>query len=161
MEPDKTYVLILKDSLTNKIHVLGNLINLTEEQGRLVKENDPDIDKFEELLDAKDKQIDMINMLDEGFDNIYAKVRDSINENPSAYKEELQEIKELIEKAVELGARLETMEYSNKESMELFFRSKKSEVRSFKTSKNISDSYSRNMPNQHMAGDSYFMNQKK
>jgi len=161
MEPDKTYVLILKDSLTNKIHVLNTLIELTDEQGILVKGDDPDIDMFNELLDAKEKQIDMINMLDDGFDNIYNKVSESIKSSPSAYREELEDIKGLIEKAVELGNKLEAMEYSNKEFVEKFIRDKRAELRRFRTSKSISDSYNRNMPNQHMVGDSYFLNQKK
>lgn len=161
MESDKTYILILRDSINNKIHILENLIELTESQAVLVKKSNPGVEEFEAILDDKDRQIEMLNMLDDGFANVYDKIRSDITDNPAAYRDEIEQIQALITKAVELGSRLEAMEHSNRELIEDFISRKKSEVKQFRANKNMVGSYNRNMPNQHMSSDSYFMNQKK
>lgn len=161
MEADKTYVMILRDSVANKVHVLETLLELTKEQGELAKSGNPDVREFDELLDEKGRQIDMLNMLDDGFVGIYEKVKDEITSNTEAYKDELLQIRELIDKATALGVRLEALEHENKEHIEAFIARKKAEVKNFKRSKNMSESYARNMANQHSEGASYFMDKKK
>lgn len=161
MESDRTYIQIMIDSVKNKIHVLGKLIELTEAQTALVKSDNPGAGEFDGLLDEKDRQIDILNMLDEGFVNVYDKVKSSVESNPRVYKDELVLLQKLIDEAVALGSRLEALEYSNRELIEAFLCRKKADIRQFRNSRNMSGSYYRNMPNQHMEGDSYFMNQRK
>lgn len=161
MEPDKTYVVILRDSIANKIHILKTLIELTEEQEQIVKGNDPDLVDFDEILVEKDRQIEMLNMLDDGFNNVYERVREDVTSNPGAYRVELEQIQKLIGEAVELGAKLQAMEIANKEYIEAFIKKKKAEVRGYRVSKSTSASYYRNMANQHVDGASYFMDEKK
>ena len=84
METDKTYIMILRDSITNKVHVLESLLELTEEQRRIVKSDNPDIIRFDEIFDEKGRLIDMLNMLDDGFDGIYGKVRHAGRRPPTA-----------------------------------------------------------------------------
>lgn len=161
METDKTYIMILRDSITNKVHVLESLLELTEEQRRIVKSDNPDIIRFDEIFDEKGRLIDMLNMLDDGFDGIYGKVKDELLSNAGLYKDELLQIRELIDKTTSLGVRLEGLEHDNKRYIEEFIAKKKEEVRSFKRSRSISKSYAKNMTNQHYYGDSYFMDKKK
>ena len=161
MEPDKTYIVILRDSIANKIHILKTLIELTEEQEQIVKGNDPDLVDFDEILVEKDRQIEMLNMLDDGFNNVYERVREDVTSNPGAYRVELEQIQKLIGEAVELGAKLQAMEIANKEYIEAFIKRKKAEVKGYRVSKSTSASYYRNMANQHVDGASYFMDEKK
>ena len=161
MDTDKTYVMILRDSIANKVHVLETLLELTEEQGRLAESGKPDIREFDELLDEKGRQIDMLNMLDDGFTGIYEKIKDELATNTEAYTEELLQIRELIDKASSLGIRLEALEHENKQRIEAFIARKKAEVKNFKQSKNSAASYAKNMINQHSEGASYFMDKKK
>jgi len=161
MGQGKTYVVILRDSVVNKIHILENLIRLTEKQGEIIKNNNPDIEEFDEVLEEKGHQIDMLNMLDDGFINVYEKVREELQRSPGTYREQLVEIQDLISNAVELGAKLEALEHSNKSGIEAFISKKKAEVRSFKSRRDTTASYSKNMANSHLAGTSYFMDSKK
>lgn len=161
MDTDKTYVMILRDSIANKVHVLENLLDLTTKQGELAKSGNPDVREFDELLDEKGRQIDMLNMLDDGFAGIYDKIKDELAFNTEAYKDELLQIRELIDKATSLGVRLEALEHENKQHIEAFIARKKAEVKSFKQSKNMTASYAKNMTNQHSEGTSYFMDKKK
>ena len=117
--------MILRDSITNKVHVLESLLELTEEQRRIVKSDNPDIIRFDEILDEKGRQIDMLNMLDDGFAGIYGKVKDELLSNAGLYKAELLQIRELIDKTTSLGVRLEGLEHDNKRYIEEFIEKKK------------------------------------
>ena len=161
LDTDKTYVTILRDSIANKVHILESLLELTKDQGELAKTGNTDVREFDEILDEKGRQIDMLNMLDDGFVGIYEKIKDELASHTEAYKEELLQIRELIDKAANLGVRLEALEHENKKYIEDFIARKKAEVKSFKQSKNMTASYARNMANQHSEGTSYFMDKKK
>ncbi len=161
MNQEQTYILILRDSLVNKKRILNTLIRLTGEQMNIVKNVDSDITSFEEILQVKGHQIDMLNMVDEGFDNIYNNIREELLANPNKNEEMIMEVQELIKEVVALGSELEAMEYKNKEYVEAFISRKKSEVREFKTSNHTAANYYKNMTNMHIAGNTYFMDQKK
>lgn len=161
LDTDKTYVMILKDSISNKVHVLEKLMELTKRQGELARSGNPDVREFDDLLDEKGQQIDMLNMLDDGFVSIYEKVKDEITDNAAIYKNELLEIRKMIDKATDIGVRLEALEHENKQYIEAFIANKKAEVKNFKQSKNMTASYAKNMANQHSEATSYFMDKKK
>lgn len=161
MNTDKTYVLILRDSIANKVHVLESLIELTKKQGKLARSGITDVREFDKILEEKGRQIDMLNMLDDGFTGIYDKVKEELAINTEEYKEELLQIRELINTTTSLGTKLEGLEYENKMYIEAFFAGKKSEVKKFKKSKNMSESYAKNMVNKHLEQSSYFVDKKK
>ena len=160
MDNDRAYVIILRDSLVNKKKILLNLIDYTEKQAELVKQGDIEADEFEKLIDDKGKSIAMLNMVDDGFESIYSRVREEIQTEPDKYKAILQEIQSLIEETVSLGAKIETLEHRNKEMIEAFISGKRTEIKDFRSRKNTMKSYSQNMPNQHVQGSSYFLDKK-
>lgn len=161
LDADKTYVMILRDSISNKVHVLEKLMELTRRQGELARSGNPDVREFDDLLDEKGQQIDMLNMLDDGFVSIYEKVKDEITDNAAIYKSELLEIRKMIDRATDIGVRLEALEHENKQYIETFIANKKAEVKNFKQSKNMTASYAKNMTNQNAETTSYFMDKKK
>lgn len=160
MDDNKTYVVILRDSLVNKKRILDNIIELTEKQYELVKNGDVEADEFEELIDEKGKNIAMLSMIDDGFDGVYARVRDEIQAQPDKYKDILAEIRKLIEETIARGAKIETLEHRNKEHIEAFIENKKTEVKEFRARQSSSKYYNMNMGNQHQEGSSYFMDKK-
>ena len=119
------------------------------------------MDEFDGLLDEEGKQIGMLNMIDDGFENVYSRVREELMANPEEYQEILREIQTLISEDVELGATLEALERKNKEAIEAFIQKKKEEVRTYRSNKNSSKNYTKNMPNQYVQGESFFLDQKK
>lgn len=161
MEQNQTYILILRDSLVNKKRILNNLIELTEHQIDIVKTGKPEIEEFDNIMDAKDRQIEMLNMLDDGFQNVYNNVKTELLLEPARFKELLKEIQQLISESIELGTRLESLELSNKEYIESFISKKKLEIKEFKASNNTAANYYKNMMNQHTTEKSYFMDKKK
>lgn len=160
MEQNQTYVQILRDSLANKKRILNELIELTKKQSDIVKGGNPDVSEFDEVIKTKGRQIDMLNMIDDGFQNVYENVRTEILARPEQYKELLHEIQILISEDVELGAKLEALELNNKSYIEAFIRKKKIEIKEYKNSKNTTANYNKNMANQHVSGKSYFIDKK-
>ncbi len=161
MDDNKTYIVILRDSLINKKRILDNIIELTEKQYELVKNEQVEADDFDNLIEEKGKNLAMLSMIDDGFDGVYTRVRDEIQANPGMYKELISEIRKLIEETVARGAKIETLEHRNKELIEAFIENKKTEVRAFRARQNTSKHYSMNMGNQHKEGSSYFLDKKK
>lgn len=160
MESSQTYVIILRDSLINKKRVLNELIRLTKLQSEIIKNDNPDTSEFDEIMNSKGRQIDMLNMLDDGFQNVYDNIRTEILARPDKYKQQLSEIQVLISEDVELGSTLESLEIKNKELIEAFISKKKHEIKEYKSSRNTAANYYKNMANQHVSGKSYFMDKK-
>ena len=161
MDVNETYVVILRDSLINKKKILEKLEALTNEQYELVVKGDIEADEFDRLIEEKGKNLAMLDMIDEGFENMYIKVKDEINARPDKYESMLAEIRNLISDVVALGAKIQSLEHRNKDRIEAFIAGKRNEIRDYNIQKNTSKNYYSNMANQHVEGASYFMDSKK
>jgi len=160
MDNNRAYIIILRDSLLNKKKILCDLIEYTEKQAELIKKGDLEAEEFEKLLDEKGKSIAMLNMVDDGFESVYSRVRDEIKSEPDKYKDILQEIQKLIEETVSLGAKVETLEHRNKDLIEDFIAGKRTEIKDYRARKQTMKSYTQTLPNQHVQGSSYFLDKK-
>ena len=60
------YVSALQESLQKKLDVLLELLKLTKEQGAILKEKEPDMDRFDEIIQEKAKLLDNMETLDRG-----------------------------------------------------------------------------------------------
>lgn len=154
-----TYVHILTDTLTKKNSLLDKLIQITTMQEEYITLTPPDMDNFETSLNDKEKIIEKINELDEGFEKIYEHVKDEIISNRINHKESILELQSLIKQVTEKSAKLQTLEIKNKKSIEIFFSNKKKEIKDFKKSSKTASSYYKNMMNQQL-DESYFLDKK-
>ena len=57
---NKTYLSLLEDSLIKKNQVLDQILDLTQEQEQLIKEEDMDDDKFDKIIEEKDPLINKV-----------------------------------------------------------------------------------------------------
>jgi CHASE3 domain sensor protein len=122
----RDYVLALQQSLEKKVDILLKVKAMNEQQALLLSEEDPDIDKWDELTNKKGELVDEINFLDEGFNEVYEHVRDELQVNREAYKKEINHMQDLIRKLTELSEVIQSEEARNKEAaMRHFARLKK------------------------------------
>ncbi|MCR5374860.1 MAG: flagellar export chaperone FlgN [Lachnospiraceae bacterium] len=122
----RDYVLALQQSLEKKVDILLKVKAMNEQQALLLSEEDPDIDKWDELTNTKGELVDEINFLDEGFNEVYEHVRDELQVNREAYKKEINHMQDLIRKLTELSEVIQSEEARNKEAaMRHFARLKK------------------------------------
>ena len=75
---NSVYVRMMVDVLKRKEKILQQILEQTKEQEVILKQEDVDYDRFQELLDEKGRQIDELNQIDEGFDALFKKVEKEI-----------------------------------------------------------------------------------
>ena len=121
MNQTGTYVNIMRESLERKRKYLTEILKLTNEQSVIAAAEKFDEERFSEIVEKKDVLIDNINEIDKGFSSVYDRVRIEIQQNPSAYRDKLLAIQELIRACVDLGVQIEAVEERNRATMEQVF----------------------------------------
>ena len=155
-----TYIRMMLDVLNKKEIHLKKLLEFTEEQEKLLKEENFDETEFTRLIEKKDGMIRKIEEFDSGFQSIYNRVAEEMKEHKGAYKEQILEMQRLITGITDLGVKLSALEEKNKTVLEPKLREKRLGIRQFKVSKQTADKYYKNMIGM-QTGASYFMDQKK
>ena len=102
---------ILKVSGQKKLDVLLELLKLTKEQGAILKEKEPDMDRFDEIIQEKAKLLDNMETLDRGFDALFAKAGDTLKNNKYEYQTQITEMQNLIRSITDTGVQIEGQEH--------------------------------------------------
>lgn len=160
MDNNSTYIQVMIQSLNRKKEVLEKIIEYTQDQELVLREEEVDLDKFGDLIDEKQKWIEQLNLLDTGFEKLFERVKEEIQLHRDQYEEEIKQMQGLIKELTDLGVILQTSELRNKARFEQYSTNKKKEIRAFKMSNASASKYYQNMSNQHQ-GQSYFLDKKK
>ena len=160
MENNSTYIQVMIQSLERKKEVLEKIIEYTQDQEIVLKEEEVNLDQFGELIDEKQKWIEQLNLLDTGFEKLFERVKEEIQLHREQYQEEIVTMQGIIKEITDLGVVLQTSELRNKVRFEQYSTKKKNEIRAFKMSNTSASKYYQNMSNQHQ-GQSYFLDKKK
>lgn len=155
----KNYVLALIQSLEKKADILNRIRVENEKQALLLSEEDPNIDKWDELTTRKGELIDEINFLDEGFNEVYEHVREELTSNREAYKEEILRMQDLIRTLTELSEVIQSEEARNKEAAERHFARLKKQGKVLTQSNRAAKLYKDNMQKVNYV-DPQFFNEK-
>ena len=161
MENMPVYVNALRDSLGKKLDVIKELLEKTQRQNEILKQETPDMEAFEALLQRKDELLRETEELDRGFEALYAKIGVELEQEKYTYKSEILEMQNLVRAIADCGMRIEGLEKENKELFQSYLNGARKEIREFKVSNKTAASYYQNMANQHREWQSYFMDQKK
>lgn len=146
----KALLQILRDSLVQKNILLQVIEQKSKEQETIIKKDDFTFKEIDENMDAKAELIEKLTLLDNGFETMYAKLREELLANKENYKTEIKEIQNLITEITARGASIEAIEARNKTAIENFFHREKKELQSrksasvaaysyYKTAKNINN----------------------
>lgn len=140
-----TYIVALIESLEKKIAVLKEIRVKNKEQEELLKEEPFSFDKFDKNTEEKGVLIFRLNKLDEGFESLYNRVKDELNENRSEYTEEITHLKELISEITSESASIEAEEARNKARLENVFKLEKNKIKSQRSNLKAAQSYAKAM----------------
>lgn len=155
-----TYIRMMLDVLNKKEVHLTNLLDLTKEQEKLLKEEDFDEAEFALLIEKKSGNLRKLEEVDSGFQSIYNRVAEEMKTNKEEYKEQILELQKLISSITDLGVKLSALEEKNRGTLEIRLRDKRQNIRQFKVSKQTADKYYKNMIGM-QTGASYFMDKKQ
>ena len=137
------YLNVLKDSLIKKERILLNLLDKSEEQADVVKQNEVDWDYFTKLVDEKGELVEELLKLDEGFDFLYQRIKENLENNKENYKDMIKEIQELIKSVTQKSADLQVLEIRNKRLIEGTFANTRNEIKKSKLSQSAAIQYYR------------------
>ncbi|MCR5726546.1 MAG: hypothetical protein K6G24_03670 [Lachnospiraceae bacterium] len=156
-----TYINIMIDSLKKKEIVLENLKSETVRQSEILDKEEFDDEAFDRTIDSKQKYLDELEKLDEGFMDMYTRVKEALQTDGSRYASEIEQAKILIKKQTDLSVELQTLEEKNRTKLAIHLSRGKQKVRDFRTSSKTAAAYYKNLANRHQEGDSYFFNREK
>lgn len=154
------YITILAESLKKKNEILDEVRKLNQEQKRLLADETLTPDEFEKTLGKKETLIEELNQLDEGFQQLYEKVRPEIQEDMEKYADQIRLMQEEIQKITDKTVAIQAEELRNKQLMESKFSNIRKQIREVKTSQKAVNTYYRNMMNRNI-NESPFLDRKK
>ena len=81
---ENSYIQVLIQSLHQKVEALDSIIEKNQEQYEILSAEEADMDAFEKNIDEKSQYIDKIVFLDDGFEEIYTRVKEELDGNRAA-----------------------------------------------------------------------------
>ena len=139
------YLKVLQESLLKKKDILESILLASEKQREIVSAENVDWDAFDRSIDAKALLIDNLSKLDDGFQNIYDRVKEELTDNKDKYKDEIVAMQDLIRKVTELGTQVETLELRNKTLIEKRFAEEHKQIKQSKIGSKVAMEYYQKM----------------
>lgn len=157
---EENYIAILIQSLEKKVSVLEEISRENKKQREVLQEEDLDLDAFQATADKKEELISQVGFLDDGFEKMYGRVKDVLEEEKQSYKQDIIRLKELIVKVTDLTMTIQKEEWDNRNLVEQQFSTSKKKVRQMKDTKQVARQYYKNMAKLNYV-DPQFMDKKK
>lgn len=156
---DREYIAVLIQSLQKKAEILDQIIEKNKEQKILFTDEDSDPDRLQENMQEKSDFVDQLNELDEGFQQIYDRVKSVLHKDKAAYAEEIRKMQKLITEITDRSATIQAQEQRNRELAVKRFASVKMGIRKARVSTKAASQYYKSMVKQNVV-DSQFMDKK-
>ena len=154
------YMSMLIDSQEKKLALLEKAIELDKEQEEIITGDEPDMGALNANINAKGALIDELDRLDDGFESLYAKVREDFIQNKDAHKEEIRTLQGLIRQITEKIAQIEAMEARSKIIFENYMKQRRNSFKDNKNAVKAANTYAVNMRKMNKI-DSMFVDNKK
>lgn len=158
---NRDYVIMLRESLEKKADILRVLLIRNKEQEAILKDPNSTPDDLEKNMNMKAELIDRIVMLDDGFQQLFNRVKKILDEDRATYADEIKLMQDLIKRVTDLTADVEATEYRNKEYAKTRFANVKKEAREIKKSGDVVSSYYKHMMSPQTTADPAFLDKKK
>lgn len=151
---------LLIEALEKKKIVLQDILRKSQEQNDVASLEKFDAEKFDQLMDDKTALLNQMEVLDDGFDAVYQRIKNEMLDKKDAYKTEITCMQQLIRETIALGAQIHTTEARTKEKLGVAIeRSRRDLRRQKQSSQTVRDYYKAN--SQLKYTESYFIDQKK
>jgi len=154
------YISIMVQSLQKKLEVLNGIIEKNVEQRQILEQEELDTDAFEQNIKLKSDLVDQIEFLDDGFEELYGRVKSLIETEKQEHKEEIQLMKQLITGITEKSVTIQSQEARNRKLVEQRFSQERKKVRSMRNTSTVANQYYKNMSRMNVV-DAQFMDKKK
>lgn len=147
MEDKKRSMQIMIESLVKKEQVLDAIISANEKQTQIISQDSPDWEAFDEQVDVKTELIGKLDLLDEGFENLYNTIKDLLADptQKDLYASEVGQMKKLITVLTDKSISIQAAEARNKQMIESKIEGQRQEIKVGRTSSKVAMDYYNNM----------------
>lgn len=157
--PD-TYLAIMLQSLKKKEQVLNEIIRLDDLQKNQLTNPECPVEEFDKTVEDKSACIEQLELLDNGFEKLYAEVAQELEQNREAHAEQIQQLQECIRSVTDKSVKIQAQEARNKDLMMHKFSGVKKHAKEVRVNSKAIEGYSRTMrPSAYM--DPMYMDGKK
>lgn len=156
----ENYLLIMIQSLKKKIQVLDCIIDANGRQKADLENPNLDPDDFDKIVEEKAKYIEQLELLDSGFDKLFSRVKEMLDNDRDMYKNEIKEMQTLITRITEKSSQIQVQEVRNKELMTMKFTKVHKQARDVRSNQQAVNQYYQNMKKLNVI-DPQFMDNKK
>lgn len=139
------YVKMLRESLEKKAEVLQRIQEENVRQSDILTDPNSTPDELDANMNEKDRLVSRILQLDDGFEQLFERVKDSLDADRSLYADEIRRMQDLIRKITDLSAEVQAQEQKNKKLAQAKFSSVRQQVQKVRKSQKAVSSYYRNM----------------
>lgn len=157
---EENYLDILEQSLKKKLGVLHQIRTKNEQQRILLLDEELGPEEFEENINSKAALLDELDLLDEGFEEIYGRIQTQLNAGKEKYADQIRRLQDLIREVTAEGSSIQAEEQRNYKLAQKKFESVKKQVREVKASHKAVSQYYRNMTQSGFV-DAQFLDNKK
>ena len=154
------YLKVLIQSMNAKEECLNKLLEKTEAQTGILKEESMDWDAFDRLIDEKAELIEELDRLDDGFQKVFDRIRDELDGRRAEFKEEIGTLQRQIRKVTEQSTSLMAAEQRNKDLVTSRAGKARQQIREGRANARAVTTYYNNM-NQINTVDPQLMDKKK
>lgn len=156
----QNYVDIMIDSLVKKEELLKQIVDYNEAQQTIVTAPEFKEEAFEKNVADKGEVVEKILQLDEGFNSVFNRIKEELQNNKKKYAKDIERLKTLVASVTELGVRIQAQELRNKQLVEKRFAQMRKELSQAKRTTSTANVYYKNVNNLNQY-ESHFLDQKK
>jgi hypothetical protein len=141
MDQNVNYIKVMIDSLRKKVSILDEIININNQQAKIIVDVKKNMVEYEASIDQKQILIDELNLLDDGFQALYNRIQEEIISNSTSHKEEIKEMQKLISIITDKSVEIQSGEEKNRQVIAQQFALLKRQVKGFKENRKIANQY--------------------
>lgn len=157
---DQSSAQILLQSLEKKNHVLDLMIMQNGVQEEILKQEEFDMEAFDEAIDKQSSYVEQLEKLDRGFETVYDKVREELIANKEFYRDEIKRMKEQIQQITDKIVTLNAGSMRNKMLAENQFKKKRVAIGMGASKSRVARNYYKNMNNLNYVSPQFYDNKK-
>jgi len=142
---NNAYITALRESLEKKISVLDEIITKNKEQAELLRSDPFSFEDFDKNTEEKGVLIFRLEKLDDGFESLYARVKEELDANREQYASEIKHMQDLIREITDKSASIQAEEARNKAALEAVFKSERDRIKTGRSGVKALQSYNQAM----------------
>lgn len=151
---------ILVESLEKKSRVLDEIIAENEAQEILFKQEELDVEALDASADRMGELAQKLELLDEGFESVYDRIREELIDNKSAYRAEIGRMQELIAEITDKVVGINAARMRNKLQAETQFKKSRQQIGRVSSKMKASQNYYNNMNRLNFVDPQFYDNKK-